>query len=151
MIFMLSRRSTLYNFDYTVVLHMNPSAIKTCVSLTVLNYSRMLFICQEFNEIFCRFLIFFLFQPVFLILHLFFENFQQLFPVQQTNTVISRLQISALPTSGKSRIFALTHFSPVLYLAHHQEITRHENQIRTKPGQNLRVKEIGRASCRERV
>ena len=37
---MLSRRPTPYNFDYTVVLHSHPSAIKTFISLNCSHYNR---------------------------------------------------------------------------------------------------------------
>ena len=37
---MLSRRPTPYYFDYTVVLHSHPSAIKTFISLNCSHYNR---------------------------------------------------------------------------------------------------------------
>lgn len=49
---MLSRRPTSYHFDYTVVLHSHPSAIKTFISLNCNQYSRSSPIRQGFLSIF---------------------------------------------------------------------------------------------------
>lgn len=57
---MLSRRPTSYHFDYTVVLHSHPSAIKTFISLNCNQYSRSSPIRQGLLSIFyqnrCAFL-----------------------------------------------------------------------------------------------